>query len=343
MKPIPSSFNTLSRRVLLSTLAGLPALIGPLSVTSARAQGDPLPSWNDGATKSSITNFVARVTTKGGPDFVPPDQRIATFDNDGTLWCEHPIYVQFAFIFARVKALAPQHPDWKSKQPFQAVLDGDMKALAASGEKGLVELMAATHAGMTTDEFLKIVTDWLASARDPRFKRPYTELDLSADAGAARLPARQRLQDLHRLRRRHRVHAPLDRAGLRHSARAGRRLVDQDQVRDAGRPAVLFRLPEINFIDDGPGKPVGINEHIGRRPIAAFGNSDGDLEMLQWTTMSGGVRFGLIVHHTDAEREYAYDRHAHFGKLDKALDAAAVNKWTVVSMKSDWKKVFPFQ
>ena len=176
MKPIPPSFNTLSRRVLLSTLAGLPALIGPLSVTSAQAQGDPLPSWNDGATKTSITDFVARVTTKGGPDFVPPDQRIATFDNDGTLWCEQPMYVQFAFILDRVKALAPQHPDWKSKQPFQAVLDGDMKALAASGERGLVELMAATHAGMTTDEFIKIVTDWLATARDPRFKRPYTEL-----------------------------------------------------------------------------------------------------------------------------------------------------------------------
>ena len=221
---------------------------------------------------------------------MPVDQRIATFDNDGTLWIEQPMYVQLAFALDRVKALAPQHPDWKNKQPFKAVLDGDMRALAASGEKGLVELMAATHAGMTTDEFAKIVSDWLATARDPTLQAALHRAGLPADAGAARLSARQRLQDLHRLGRRHRVHAPVDRAGLWHSARAGRRLVDQDAVRDARRRPVLFRLPEINFIDDKAGKPVGINEHIGRRPIAAFGNSDGDLEMLQWTTMSGAAR-----------------------------------------------------
>ena len=236
-------------------------------------------------------------------------------------------------------------PSWKTKQPFKAVLDGDMKALAASGEKGLVELMAATHAGMTTDEFAKIVTDWLATARHQRFKRPYTELVYQPMLELLGLSARQRLQDLHRLRRRHRVHAAVDREGLWHSARAGGRLVDQDaSSRCATASPTLFRLPQINFIDDKAGKPVGINEHIGRRPIAAFGNSDGDLEMLQWTTMSGsGARFGLIVHHTDAEREYAYDRKSHVGKLDKALDAAAVNKWTVVDMKRDWKRVFAFQ
>ncbi len=176
MNPNPRSAHHFSRRVLLSTLAVMPALTGLLRANSALAQADPLPSWNDGAAKSSITGFVARVTTQGGPDFVPPDQRIATFDNDGTLWIEQPMYVQFAFVLDRVKALAPQNPAWKTKQPFKAVLDGDMKALAASGEKGLVELMAATHAGMTVDEFEKIVTEWLATARHPRFKRPYTEL-----------------------------------------------------------------------------------------------------------------------------------------------------------------------
>ena len=295
------------RTALAGVLASVP--LQSLSLGVAHAQGDPLPSWNDGATKTSITNFVARVTNKGGPDFVPPEQRIATFDNDGTLWCEHPIYVQFAFIFARVKALAPQHPDWKSKQPFQAVLDGDMKALAASGEKGLVELMAATHAGMTTDEFLKIVSDWLATARDPRFKRPYTELIyqpmlellayLRANGFKTFIVSGGGIEFMRPWTER--VY------GIPPEQVVGSSIKTKFEMRD-GRP-VLFRLPEINFIDDGPGKPVGINEHIGRRPIAAFGNSDGDLEMLQWTTMSGGVRFGLIVHHTDAEREYAYDRH----------------------------------
>ena len=255
------------------------------------------------------------------------------------------MYVQFAFILDRVKALAPQNPGWKTKQPFKAVLDGDMKALAASGEKGLVELMAATHAGMTVDEFDKIVSDWLATARDPRFKKPVHRTGLPADAGGARVSPRQRLQDLHRLRWRHRVHAAVDRKDLWHSARAGGRLLDQDAgSRCATARPTLFRLPQINFIDDKAGKPVGINQHIGRRPIAAFGNSDGDLEMLQWTTMTGsGARLGLIVHHTDAEREYAYDRKSQVGKLDLALDAAAVNKWTVADMKKDWKRVFAFE
>jgi hypothetical protein len=253
------------------------------------------------------------------------------------------MYVQVAFIFARVNALAPQHPEWKGKQPFQAVLDGDIKALAASGQRGLVELMAATHAGMTTDEFIKIVSDWLASARDPRFRRPYTELIyqpmlellayLRANGFKTFIVSGGGIEFMRPWTER--VY------GVPPEQVVGSSVKTKFEMRH-GRP-ILFRLPEINFIDDGPGKPVGINEHIGRRPIAAFGNSDGDLEMLQWTTMSGGVRFGLIVHHTDAEREYAYDRQSHFGKLDKALDAAAVNKWTVVNMKNDWKEVFPFQ
>jgi phosphoserine phosphatase len=336
------SVHGLSRRILLSALAVAPAVIGPLRSTSASAQGaDPLPSWNDGATKQSITNFVARVTTQG-PDFVPADQRIATFDNDGTLWIEQPMYVQLAFILDRVKALAPQNPGWKTKQPFQAVLDGDMKAVAASGEKGLMQLMAVTHAGMTSEEFAKIASDWIASARDQRFKRPYTELVyqpmlellayLRANGFKTFIVSGGGIEFMRPWAEK--IY------GIPPEQVVGSSIKTRFEMRD-GRP-VLFRLPEINFIDDKTGKPLGINQHIGRRPLAAFGNSDGDLEMLQYTTLSGGgARFGLIVHHTDAEREYAYDRQSHIGKLDKALDAAAINKWTVVDMKNDWKRIFP--
>src|SRR6187401_1502369 len=303
---------------------------------------DPLPSWNNGRAKQSIVEFVAAATRDGSPNFVPVPDRIATFDNDGTLWCEQPMYVQLAFALDRVKALAPMHPEWKEKQPFAAVLDGDLKALAASGEKGLVEIIAVTHAGMTTAEFEKIVTDWLATARDHRFKRPYTELvyqpmlellaylrangfrTFIASGGGIEFmrPWTERIY------------------GIPPEQVIGSSIKTRFEMRD-GRP-ILFRLPEINFIDDKAGKPLGINQHIGRRPLAAFGNSDGDLEMLQYTTLSGGVRLGLIVHHTDAVREYAYDRKSDFGRLDKALDAAAINKWTVVNMKNDWKRVFAF-
>jgi haloacid dehalogenase-like hydrolase len=345
MKPLHSSLS-ISRRIFVAALAGGPALIGPFSTRLASAQSgtDPLPSWNDGATKKAITDFVARVTTQGGPDFVPVDQRIATFDNDGTLWIEQPMYVQLAFILDRVKTLAPQNPGWKTKQPFKAVLDGDMRALAASGERGLVQLMAVTHAGMTSDEFAKIVSNWLATARDPRFKRPYTELVyqpmlellayLRANGFKTFIVSGGGIEFMRPWAER--VY------GIPPEQVVGSSIKTRFQMRD-GRPT-LFRLPEINFIDDKAGKPVGINQHIGRRPIAAFGNSDGDLEMLQWTTMSGDVmRLGLIVHHTDAEREYAYDRKSHFGKLDAALDAATINKWAVADMKNDWKRVFAFQ
>ena len=308
----------------------------------ALAQSDPLPSWNDTPTKQTIVEFVGRVTKTGGPDFVAPVDRIATFDNDGTLWVEQPMYVQLAFALDRVKALAPLHPEWKYTDPFQAVLDGDMKALAESGERGLVEIIMVTHAGMTNDEFSKIVTDWLASARDPRFKRPHTELVyqpmlellsyLRANgfktfivSGGGVEFMRPWTEKVYRV--------PPEQV-------IGSSIKSKFQMRD-GSPT-LFRLPEVNFIDDKAGKPVGINEAIGRRPIAAFGNSDGDLEMLQWTTISGGVRLGAIVHHTDAEREYAYDRQSHFGHLDVALEAAAINKWTVIDMKKDWKVIFPF-
>ncbi|KFC75508.1 Nonspecific acid phosphatase [Bosea sp. LC85] len=344
MKSIRSS-GDLSRRMLLNSLAALPALTIPLSfaISSASAQTDALPSWNEGPTKASITDFVTRVTTQGGPDFVAPADRTAVFDNDGTLWVEQPMYVQLAFVLDRVKALAPQNPGWKTKQPFKAVLGGDMRALAASGEQGLIQLIAATHAGMTSEEFAKVTTEWLATARDPRFKRPYTELvyqpmlellaHLRANGFKTYIVSGGGVEFMRPWTER--VY------GIPPEQVLGSSIKTRFEMRD-GRP-VIFRLPQINFIDDKAGKPVGINQQIGRRPIAAFGNSDGDLEMLQWTTMSGGPRFGLIVHHTDAEREYAYDRQSHFGKLDKALDAAAVNKWTVVDMKRDWKKVFPFQ
>ena len=338
--------SDVSRRTLLTALAVLPALSGtllPIAVLGQTAAADPLPSWNDGANKRAIVDFVARVTSQGGPDFVPPAQRIATSDNDGTLWVEHPMYVQMAFALERVKAMAPMHPEWKKKQPFKAALEGDMKALAAAGDHAIVELVMATHAGMTVEEFQNIVTDWLATARHPRFKRPYTELSyqpmiellayLRANAFKTFIVSGGGIEFMRPWTER--VY------GVPPEQVVGSSIKTKFQMRD-GRPE-LFRLPEVNFIDDGAGKPVGINEFIGHRPIAAFGNSDGDLEMLQWTTMSGGVRLGLLVHHTDAVREYAYDRDTAFGRLDKALDAAATNNWVVADMKNDWKRIFAFE
>jgi hypothetical protein len=343
MSSIPRSPINPSRRLLLSAVALLPTLIGPLRPGPARAQSDPLPSWNDGAAKTAITGFVARITRQGGSDFVPPEQRIATFDNDGTLWCEQPMYVQLAFALDRVKAMAPMHPEWKDKQPFKAVLEGDLAALAQAGERGLVELIMVTHAGMTTGEFTKIVSDWLSTARDPRFQRPYTELVyqpmlellafLRANGFKTFIVSGGGIEFMRPWTEQ--VY------GVPPEQVVGSSIKTRFEMRD-GRP-VLFRLPQINFIDDKAGKPVGINEQIGRRPIAAFGNSDGDLEMLQWTTMIEAPRLGLLVHHTDAEREYAYDRNTHFGRLDVALDAAAANRWAVASMKDDWKRIFPFQ
>jgi phosphoserine phosphatase len=318
-------------------------IAGALPRISAHAQGaGPLPSWSDGAAKRAILEFVAAVTRAGSPDFVPAAERIATFDNDGTLWCEQPIYVQLAFVLDRVRALEPQNPDWKTQLPFSAVLSGDLKALAASDEKGWVELIASTHAGVTTDEFSRIVLDWITTARHPRFGRPYTEL------------VYQPMLELLGYLRSHGFKTFIVSGGGIEFMRpwtarvydippeqvVGSSIKTRFEMRD-GRP-LLFRLPEINFIDDKAGKPVGINEHIGQRPIAAFGNSDGDLEMLQWTTMAGDRRrLGLIVHHTDREREYAYDRQSHIGRLDKALDAAGLNGWIAVSMKDDWRQVFP--
>ncbi|WP_244735498.1 HAD family hydrolase [Rhizobium laguerreae] len=312
-----------------------------LHATLAFAQSDPLPSWNDTASKAAIVSFVEKVTGQGSPDFVPEPERVAVFDNDGTLWVEHPMYTQLAFALDRVKALAPQHPEWKETQPFKAVLEGDMKALAASGEKGLLELIMTTHAGMTTTEFQKIVTDWLASARDPKFKRPYTELVyqpmiellayLRANGFKTFIVSGGGIELMRPWAEK--VYGIPPEQVIGSSIKTEFRMQDDTPT--------LYRLPEVNFIDDKAGKPVGINQHIGRRPIAAFGNSDGDLQMLQWTTMAGApARLGVLIHHTDAEREYAYDRDTEFGRLDKALDAAAIAGWTVVDMKADWKQMF---
>jgi len=301
-------------------------------------------SWNDGAAKRAITDFVARVTTPGGPDFVPPAERIAVFDNDGTLWAEQPMVFQLAFVLDRLKTLAPKHPEWKDQQPFKAVLEGDMKTVAASGQRGLLGLAAATHSGMTTDEFTKIVTDWLVAARHPKFNRPYTEVVF------------QPMIDLMTYLRANGFKTFIVSGGGVEFMRpwvervygippeqvVGSSGVTNFQAGSNGKP-VLIKEPNIEFVNDGPGKPAGINRFIGRRPILAFGNSDGDLQMLQWTAAGAGARFMGIVHHTDGEREYAYDRHSHFTKLDEALDAAQLNKWTVVDMKKDWTVIFSFE
>jgi phosphoserine phosphatase len=313
------------------------------AILSRNAAADPLPSWNDGKAKQAILAFVRAVTDKSSPQYVAPERRIATFDNDGTLWAEQPMYFQAFFALDRVKALAPQHPDWKDRQPFKAILDHDTKSLLASGEKGIGELVMATHAGMTTDEFETIVRHWVATAKHPRFNRPFTDLVY-----------RPMLELLAYLRdngfRTYIVSGGgvefmrpwVEKAyGIPPEQVIGSSIKTKFEMRD-GTP-ILLRQPDVDFIDDGPGKPVGIHKFIGRRPLAAFGNSDGDLQMLQWTEAGDGSRFLLLVHHTDAEREWAYDRQSPVGRLDKALDEALKRGWTVVDMKADWKRIFPFE
>jgi len=301
---------------------------------------DALPSWNDGPTKSAIVAFVEKVTTPASASFVPPAERVAVFDNDGTLWAEQPMYVQMAFVLDRVKTLAPQHPEWKTQQPFQAVLEGDFKALAAQGEKGAVELVAATHTGMSSEEFNRIVGDWLKMARHPKFKRPYTDM------------VYQPMVELLAYLRSNGFKTYIVSGGGVDFMRPWTEKVygiPPEQVVGSmgklkfdmidGKPA-LMRIPGIDFIDDGPGKPIGIQKFIGRRPIAAFGNSDGDQQMLEYTAAGSGSRFMLLVHHTDDAREWAYDRKSPVGKLDEALDEATAKSWTVVDMKADWNRVF---
>lgn len=309
--------------------------------STAVTKKDPLPSWSKGATKTSIIKFVQTVTDKNSTNYVQPAERIATFDNDGTLWTEKPVYFQLLFAIDRVKQLAPQHPEWKTRQPFKAVLENDMQALAASGEKGLLQLIMATHAGMTTAEFTQIIKDWLTTAKHPKFNRPYTELVfqpmlelltyLRANefktyivSGGGIEFMRPWVEQVY---------------GIPPEQVVGSSIKTKFEIR--GAKPVLVRLAEVNFINDNVGKPVGINQYIGRRPIAAFGNSDGDLQMLQWTAAGDGKRFMLIVHHTDKQREYAYDRNSRIGTLDKALDAAQQGGWTIVDMKNDWEVIYP--
>jgi phosphoglycolate phosphatase-like HAD superfamily hydrolase len=302
---------------------------------------DPLPSWNDTVPKQTILAFVEKVIKEGSPDFVPVAERIATFDNDGTLWSEQPMYFQAFFIFDRIMALAPQHPEWSDKEPFASVLKGDVKSALAGGEKALVALMSAAHSGMTTEEFEKSVTDWIATARHPKTGKPFTEMVFQP-----------MLEVLDYLRANGFKTFIVSGGGIEFMRPWTERVygIPPEQVvgtsgglkyelRD-GSP-VIVKLPELVLNDDKEGKPVGIQRHIGRRPIAAFGNSDGDFQMLEWTTAGKGARLGMIVHHTDAGREVAYDRESHVGKLDKGLDEAPKRGWTVIDMKTDWKTVFP--
>jgi len=314
---------------------------GVALVWGVAATAQPLPSWNDGGAKRSIVKFVAKVTDEGSPAFVPPAERIAVFDNDGTLWAEKPMYVQLAFALDRVRALASEHPEWREQEPFASLLKGDVKSALAGGERAILEIVMATHAGMTTEQFEKLVMDWISTARHPTTKRLYTEmvyqpmLELLAYLRANGFKTFIVSGGGNEFMR------PWAEAvyGIPPEQIVGSSIKTKFEMR-AGEPLIV-RLPELNFIDDKEGKPVGIQSHIGRRPIAAFGNSDGDLPMLQWTAAGRGARFALYVHHTDSEREWAYDRDSSVGRLDRGLDEARAKGWTLVDMKGDWKVVFP--
>jgi phosphoglycolate phosphatase-like HAD superfamily hydrolase len=326
-----------------SFVAGL-AAAGLLPAAPSLAQTDPLPSWNEGSAKQAILDFARRVTAAGGPDFVPVPERIATFDNDGTLWTEQPNYFEVIFAMDRVRALAARHPEWKTLEPFKWVIEDNRDALATMGEKGILQIIAATHADLTTEEFKQIVLDWVATARHPRFKRPYTDLvyqpmlELMAFLRANQFktfivsgggidfmrPWTERVY------------------GIPPEQVVGSSGVTKYVLQAPDRP-VLIKEPKVEFIDDGPGKAEGINRFIGRRPIFAFGNSDGDQQMLEWTAAGAGARFMGLVHHTDAVREYAYDRNSPIGRLDKAWDEAARRGWIVVDMTADWKVIYPFE
>ena len=331
-------------RVSLIVISFIGALFSTSEVSAA---DDPLPSWNDGPTKQSITEFVAAVTAKDSADYVAPEDRIATFDNDGTLWPSHPMYTQLAFALDRIKELAPQHPEWKTKQPFKAVLDNDLEALAAASEKGMVELVMASHAGMSTADFEAIVSDWFEKARHPRFKRRYTELAyqpmlelltfLRANDFKTYIVSGGGVEFMR----------PITESvyGIPPEQVVGSTIKTKYEIRN-GEP-VLMRLAEVDFIDDKTGKPVGINKFIGKRPIAAFGNSAGDREMLEWTGAGDGARLMMLVFHDDAEREYAYGPAnglpgTKFGTFPQTLmDEAKEKGWVVINMKNDWKTIFP--
>ncbi len=311
-----------------------------LSWTDGGLAEEPLRSWNDTAPRKAIITFVERVTKQGSPDFVPPAERVATFDNDGTLWAEQPLYFQVLFAIDRVKALAPQYPEWKDTEPFGSLLKGDLKAALGGGEHALLEIVMAAHAGMTTDEFDKIVKEWIATAKHPTSGRPYTDMAY-----------RPMLELLAYLRENGFKTFIVSGGGLEFMRSFAEKVygIPPEQVIGStgkqkferpGGKALLTKLPAVDFIDDKEGKPIAIQKFIGRRPVAAFGNSDGDLQMLQWTCDASGPRFCLYLHHTDGEREWAYDRASSVGRLDKGLDEASARNWTIVSMKQDWKEVF---
>lgn len=327
--------------VLLASCNALQTASIPNAATASGIGAEPLPSWNEGAAKRAITDFVGRVTREGGPDYVPPAERIATFDNDGTLWSEKPLPFQLLFAFDRVKALAPAHPEWQKQPAFKAALMGDLAGVAASGEKGIISLLAATHTGMTTEEFSRSVNEWITTARDPRTGRLYSELVyqpmlellayLRANGFKTFIVSGGGVEFMRPWAERVYGVPPEQVVGS-----AGKLKLEMRE----GKP-VLIKLAEIDLIDDKEGKPVGIQSRIGRRPIAAFGNSDGDLQMLEWAAAGSGARFMLFVHHDDAGREFAYDRADKLQQFDKGWDAALARGWTVVSMKDDWKVIYP--
>ena len=323
------------------TLLYLIAFVLLLQLAACAAVDDPLPSWKDGPTRGAIVSFVEAADNTGSPGYIPEAHRIAVFDNDGTVWAEQPAYFQLFFVIDRIKAMAPMHPEWKDKEPFKSVLSGDMKTALSGGEHAILELVAATHSGMTTEEFEDDVRNWIATARHPTSGRPFTEMVyqpmvellgyLRARGFKTYIVSGGGIEFMR----------PWTEAtyGIPPEQVIGSSLKTKFEIRDG--KAVLVKQPEVGSLDDKEGKPVNINLHIGRRPVAAFGNSDGDLQMLQWTASGGGPNLCVLIHHTDAAREWAYDRTSHVGKLDKALDEASQRGWTVVSMKDDWSKVFP--
>ncbi|MBS1176920.1 MAG: phosphoserine phosphatase [Proteobacteria bacterium] len=331
----------ISRRRWLAAaaLSGLLAACAPMP--GAMPSGDPLPSWNEGANKQRIVSFVRAVSTEGSKDYVAPEERIAVFDNDGTLWLEYPMYTQVLFVFDRIRALAPQHPEWRDKEPYKSVIAGDIKGAMASGSKGLIEMLLVVQSGMGTEAFDAQVRKWIAGAKDPRFQRHFETLTY--------LP----MQELLRYLRTQGFRTYIVSGGTVDFMRAfaertygvppeqviGTRQKLAYEVKDKG-PMILLQ-PQLDFNNDGPGKPLSIEAFIGRRPIAAFGNSDGDFQMLQWTTAGKGARLGMIVHHDDAVREYAYDRNSSIGKLSEGLDKYQSMGWGLISMKNDWKAIFP--
>ena len=328
--------KSLSRRAVLGAAAAAPLLF---VANQARAADDGLPSWNDGATKSAILKFIADVTTEG-PNFVAEPERIAVFDNDGTLWAEQPMYVQMFFVIDRVKALAPNHPEWANTEPFKSVLAGDLKGVLASGEKGLLDLVGATHAGMTEEEFEKIVKDWIATAKHPKTGKLFTDMTYKPMKELLALLRTKGFKTFIVSGGGVEFMRPWTEAayGIPPEQVVGSSIKLSYEIKD-GKP-VIMRLPQLDFYDDKEAKPLGIQKHIGRRPIAAFGNSDGDFQMLEWTTSAPGQRFGAFVHHDDAEREWAYDRNSRIGTLKRGLDEAAKRGWTLISMKDDWATIF---